>query len=173
MAEVGILTEDDRVELLEGYVVYKMPRNPPHDGTVQLATRRIGRRLPPGWDTRVQLTVVLPDGQPEPDLAVARGDETTYLHRHPTAADVGLVVEVADTSLARDQYDKARSYANAGIPAYWIVNLVDRRVEVYSRPSGPTATPAYADVQSYSAGDAVPLTLDGVALTVPVADLLP
>src|SRR5436309_3604152 len=69
MIETGILNDErDKVELLEGYVVYKMPRNPPHDGTIQVITKRLGRRVPVGWDLRVQLTVELPDSHPEPDL---------------------------------------------------------------------------------------------------------
>src|SRR5262249_47133779 len=80
MIQAGILTEDDQVELLEGWIVPKMPHKPPHDGTIQLANKRIGRRLPPGWDIRVQSAVTTSDSEPEPDLAVVRGDESTYLN---------------------------------------------------------------------------------------------
>ena len=73
MIETGILDETDRVELLAGYVVLKMPRNPPHDGTIQLVSETLGTIVPKGWRLRVQLTVVLPDSQPEPDAAVIRG----------------------------------------------------------------------------------------------------
>src|SRR5262245_24664456 len=85
MIAARILTEDDPVELLEGFLVLKMPHNPPHDGTIQLANKRIGKKLPPGWDVRVQSTIRLVDSTPEPDLAVVRGDEMTYVRRHPTA----------------------------------------------------------------------------------------
>jgi Uma2 family endonuclease len=174
MIEAGVLSPEDKVELLEGYVVYKMPRNPPHDGTIQVITKRLGRRIPTGWDLRVQLTIELTDNQPEPDFSVARGDETTYLTHHPVATDLGLVIEVTDTSLLRDQRDKSRIYARAGIPVYWIINLVDRRVEVYTQPSGPTAAPSYGALQTYQPGDTVPLVLDGAPVaSVPVADLLP
>src|SRR2546421_12465609 len=174
MIEAGILTSEDKVELLENYVVLKMPRNPPHDGTIQWISKRLSRLIPPGWDLRAQLPVILADSQPEPDFAVVRGDERTYLTRHPTAGDVGLLVEVADSSLLRDQRDKTRIYARGGIPCYWIVNLVDHRVEVYSQPSAPTAVPAYGSFQTYQPGDTVPLVLDGVTVaTIAVADLLP
>ena len=117
---------------------------------------------------------MLPDSQPEPDFAVVRGNARTYFSRHPSTADVGLLVEVADSSLLRDQRDKTRIYARAGIPCYWIVNLVDRRVEVFTQPSGPTAVPAYGAFQTFQPGDAVPIALDGApAGTVPAADLLP
>jgi Uma2 family endonuclease len=174
MIEQNIVTADDRVELLENYVVLKMPSNPPHAGTIQAITKRIGRRIPAGWEPRGQLDIELPDSQPEPDLAVCRGDETTYFARHPVPADIGLLVEVANSSLLRDQRDKARIYARAGIVIYWIVNLVDRRIEVHTDPSGPTADPKYATIQHLLPGDSVPLVLDGtVVATIPVADLLP
>ena len=174
MIESGVLTPADQVELLENYVVLKMPGNPPHDGTIQAISKRLGRRLPSGWDYRVQSSIVLSDSQPEPDISVCRGDEVTYLTRHPGPADVGLVVEVASSSLLRDQRDKTRIYARAGIPVYWIINLVDRRIEVYSQPSGPTAVPTYGAFQTYQPGDSVPLVLDGATVgSVPATDLLP
>ncbi len=174
MIENGILTPEDKVELLENYVVLKMPRNPRHDSTLQRMLRPLLRALPSGWDLRVQAAVALADSQPEPDFAVVRGSAADYETRHPGPADVGLVIEVADSSLLRDQRDKTRIYARGAIPCYWIVNLVDRRIEVYSQPTGPLAVPAYASFQTYQPGDAVPLFLDGAAVgTVPAAELLP
>ena len=146
MTELDVLTADDRVELLEGMVVQKMPHNAPHAGTIQALTKRLGRRLVPGWELRVQLPLVLGDGQPEPDFAVVQGDETTYFGRQPTAADACLVIEVADSSRLCDRRDKARIYARAGIPVYWIVNLVDRRVEVLTNTTAQVAP-------SFSASD--------------------
>jgi Uma2 family endonuclease len=174
MIEAGILTSEDKVELLENYVVLKMPRNPPHDGTLDLVKAAIPPRTPSGWFSRVQQTVVLSDSQPEPDFALVRGTPRSYLTRHPGPADVGLVVEVADSSLLRDQRDKTRIYARGAITNYWIVNLVDRRIEVYTQPSGPTAVPAYTSFQVYQPGDSVPLVLDGnTVATVAVDELLP
>jgi Uma2 family endonuclease len=174
LIEIGILTEDDNLELLEGYLVHKMSRNPPHDATIQKAMKRLWRVLPPGWDLRVQSAVTLTTSEPEPDLAVVRGDENDYLARHPGPADVGLAIEVADATLAGDRVDKGRIYARAGIACYWIINLVDRQVEVYTAPSGSVATPAYAQRQDFPAGDDVTLTLDGAAAaSIAVRDLLP
>jgi Uma2 family endonuclease len=174
MIEAGILTSEDKVELLENYVVLKMPRNPPHDGTIQLIDEALAPKIPSGWKLRIQSTVVLSDSQPEPDFAIVRGNARTYLTRHPSPADVGIIIEVADSSLLRDQRDKTRIYARGGIPCYWIVNLVDRRIEVYTQASGPTAVPAYASFQIYQPGDAVPLVLDGTTVgTVPANELLP
>jgi Uma2 family endonuclease len=174
MIEEGILTGEDKVELLENYVVLKMPRTPRHDSTLQRMLRPLLRPLPAGWDPRIQSAITLPDSQPEPDFAVERGSAANYEQRHPVAADVGLVIEVAEASVLRDRHDKTLIYARGGIPAYWIVNLVDLRFEVYTQPSGPVAVPAYGAFQTFQPGDAVPLVLDGqVVGTVPVADLLP
>lgn len=174
MIETGVLTPDDKVELLENYVVLKMPRKPPHDGTIDLLMAAIGLRLPAGWLPRVQQAIVFADSQPEPDFAIVRGTARSYLARHPAPADVGLLVEVADSSLLRDQRDKARIYARGGIVCYWIVNLPDRQIEVYTQPSGPSDSPDYASIQFYAPGDRLSLLLDGLAVgTVAVQDLLP
>src|SRR6266496_1478704 len=143
MIETGILTPEDKVELLENYVVLKMPRNPRHDSTIQHMLEKLFPHRPAGWSLRVQSALTLPDSQPEPDFALVRGSAANYAHRHPGPSDTGLVIEVADSSLLRDQRDKTRIYARAGIPLYWIVNLVDQRIEVYGQPSGPTPVPAY------------------------------
>jgi Uma2 family endonuclease len=118
--------------------------------------------------------ITLADSEPEPDFAVVRGTAADYENRHPGAADVGLVIEVANSSLLRDQRDKTHIYARGGIVCYWIVNLVDSRVEVYIQPSGPTAVPSYGSFQTYQPADSVPLILDGNAVgAIAVADLLP
>jgi Uma2 family endonuclease len=174
MIETGVLTPDDKVELLENYVVLKMPKNPPHDGAIDLVKAALPTGIPAGWLLRIQQTLVLSDSQPEPDFSVVRGTPRSFLTRHPNAADTGLVIEVANSSLLRDQRDKTRIYARGSIPWYWIVNLVDTRIEVYGQPSGPTAVPAYGSFQTYQPGDSLPLVLDGNMVgAVPVADLLP
>jgi hypothetical protein len=174
MIENGILTPEDKVELLENYVVLKMPKNPPHDGTIDLIKAVLPAYIPPGWLLRIQQTLVLSDSQPEPDFAIVRGTPRSFLTRHPGPADTGLVVEVADSSLLRDQRDKTRIYARGGIPCYWIVNLVDKHIEVYTQPSGPASVPAYSSCVTYQSGDSLPLVLDGHAVgSIPVADLLP
>jgi Uma2 family endonuclease len=84
------------------------------------------------------------------------------------------VIEVAYTSLVIDRTDKGRIYASAGIPIYWIVNIQDRQIEVYSSPSGRTASPSYAQRQDYKVNDVIPLVLDGTPIaSFPVKDLLP
>ena len=174
MVESGVLTTEDRVELLEGYMVLKMPANPPHDGCVTALFHCLNRLTPPGWTARSQVGTRLPDSRPEPDASVARGTLRTYFTRHPGPADLGLVVEVSDSSLDRDQLDKARIYARSKVPVYWVVNLVDRRVEVYTDPTGPGDAPSYQTTRQFGPGEAVPVELDGQTVaTIPVDELLP
>jgi Uma2 family endonuclease len=174
MIQAGLLTEDDPVELLEGWIVPKMPHNPPHDGTVQRANKVINERLPPGWEVRVQSAVTTGDSEPEPDLAVVREDGQNYLTRHPGSADIALLIEVANSSLARDRDDKGRLFARAGIGCYWIINLIDNQIEVYTDPTGPGANPQYLQRRDYARHAAVPLVVDGQDRgPIHVRDLLP
>jgi Uma2 family endonuclease len=173
MIECGILTPADAVELLENRVVRKMPKSPEHDGTIDLISAALRGVVPLGWLVRVQQAVELADSQPEPDVAVVRGTVRSFLARHPGAAELGLVVEVAGSSLLRDQRDKARIYARAGIAVYWIVNLEERRIEVHTQPDTAAAEPHYAQVTHFAAGQRVPLELDGTRLELPADDLLP
>jgi Uma2 family endonuclease len=171
---LGILTEDDNLELLDGYLVHKMTRNPPHDAAIQKGNKKFLRILPAGWDLRVQCAITLTDSEPEPDFVVVRGDENTYLTRHPTTADICLVVEVSDSTLVGDRDDKGRIYAKEGIACYWIVNLNDQQIEVYTSPSGPAADPKYGQRVDYRTGGSVTLLLgNAAAIQVAVKDLLP
>lgn len=167
----GALPEEPRHELLEGWITSKMTRNPPHEVAVSLANLLLIRLFGDAWHVRVQSAVATADSQPEPDLAVVRGRARDYLDRHPGPGDVALVIEVADSSLARDRGLKARVYARAGIPNYWIVNLVDRHVEVYSEP---TDQATYARIETIDPDGAIHLAIDDVEVG-PIAarDLLP
>ena len=171
MVETGILDADAPVELLEGLVVTKMPRNPAHDGTIQVVNKRLGCKLPTGWDTRVQSAIRLPDeSMPEPDLTVVRGDETSYLAKHPGPDEIGIVVEIANTSLRLDSETKAKMYALAGIPCYWVIDLTNRIVVVRSRPISATG---FSETRTYGFGEEVPISLDGKPVgTIAVSDLI-
>lgn len=174
MIETGVLTEDDRVELLNGLLVEKMPHDPLHDGTVQKVNRRLSRSIPVGWEIRVQSAISLSSSEPEPDLALVREDADGFMTRHPGAIDFGIVIEVSNSTLDSDRTDKGAIYAEAGLPAYWIVNVVDSQIEVYEQPSGPVADPAYAACRTYRAADSVPLLLNGVlAGSIPASEMLP
>lgn len=174
MIQSGVLTENDPVELLEGWIVTKMSRSPNHDIAIELVDQAIRGRTAAKCRIRIQSAISTIDSEPEPDLAVVRGSVRSQSGKHPSADDVSIVVEVADSSLDRDREIKARLYARAGIAIYWIVNLVDSQVEVYMSPSGPVATPSYRERQTYGLADSVPLVIDGRELArVPVRELLP
>ena len=173
MTEANVLTVDDKVELLDGLLITKMTRKPPHDDSIARLMRRLARLLPDEWTLRVQSAVSFAGSEPEPDFAVARGSEGTYSRRHPTPRDVELIVEVADSSYLPDKRDKGTRYARARIPQYWIVNVVDRRVEVYTSPKGGRS-PRYQERRDYGPEDSVPLVLVGRQLALlPVRELLP
>ncbi len=176
MVEAGILTENDKVELLNGRIVEKMARNPPHDGTLQRLMNALMRKLPESFSIRCQMALALPltASVPEPDLAVVRGPDSRYDAAHPGVADTILVVEVSDSTLRDDRAEKLASYAGSGLGVYWIVNLIDRRVEVYSDPTGPEQFPTYRRREDISAEGVVALKLpDGGVVELTVSDLLP
>jgi Uma2 family endonuclease len=173
LAEMGLLTEDDNLELIEGYLVHKMTRKPPHDDVLADLLDWLVKHCPSGWRVRPQCAITLSDSEPEPDFAVVVDGPRRYRQRHPQPEDIGLVIEVSDSSLEIDRTDKARIYARAGLPVYWIVNLVDGQIEVYTTPSGTTQSPAYATRQNFRPGDEVPLILGGTEIArLPVASLL-
>jgi Uma2 family endonuclease len=121
-----------------------------------------------------QEPITLALSEPEPDVSVLRGDARQYLDRHPGPADIALLVEVADASWQRDRTLKKSLYAQAGIAVYWLVNLAERRVEVFSQPSGPLAEPDCAQQRQYLSGDEIPLLLGGREVArLAVQDLLP
>lgn len=173
MIEAGVLTSGDRVELIEGIVVQKMTQHPPHAVAIDYTQDAIRPLLSEGWRLREQKPIKLRDSEPEPDLVVVRGPLLRYETRHPGPPDIALLIEIADTSLEGDRQDKGRMYARARIPIYWIVNLIDRQVEVYTEPKGGKA-PAYRRRTDYSIDSIVPLIIEGVEIgQVSVRDLLP
>lgn len=157
----GILGEDVPVELIEGYMVTKMPRSTEHDYSLSAVQEEVRARVPAGYCVRGQCATTILNSEPEPDVVVARGALSAYKNRHPGPADAALVIEVSASSLAYDRIDKSRVYARAGIPVYWIVNVIDKQIEVLTDPSGPTDAPAYGTTTTYTAGQQVPLALDG------------
>jgi len=160
MIRTGILTEGDPVELLDGWLVTKMMKNPPHSAATDLVRYALEQIVPKGWYVRSQDAITLATSEPEPDVVVVRGDPRAYVDRHPGPEDVALVVEVADASLQRDRTFKKRLYAQAGIPVYWIVNLIERRVEVYTDPSGASDQPDYRQHRTFGNSEELPLLVD-------------
>jgi Uma2 family endonuclease len=177
LIRAGILTENNSVELLEGRLVQKMTKKPPHCLATLLLRETLRKVVPEGWYVDSQEPVTLSDGEPEPDGTVVRGEPRQYKDRHPNPTDLALVVEVADTNLEWDRTEKLRSYARAGISVYWIVNLCDGQLEVYTEPSGPTAPPdqpSYACHITYGPEQMAPVVIEGKEVAqLAVRDFLP
>jgi Uma2 family endonuclease len=147
-----------RIELIDGRVSRRDDMNPPHVVTTGRTKRAVESLLPSGRFIRKDEPIRIPDfNEPFPDLAVAHGDLETYADHHPGPEDVSLVIEISDSSLGKDRGDKRINYGRAGIPIYWIVNLVERQIEVYSAPQSD----GYGNYEIYRAGEHVPLILDG------------
>jgi Uma2 family endonuclease len=164
----------DPIELIGGQLVVAEPQGSYHVTAVGMIDDRLRAALPPGWIVRSQMPVSLDDESvPEPDLAVVRGTRADYRHAHPTLP--ALIVEVADSSLTFDREHKGSLSARVGAQDYWIVNLVDRVLEVYRGPGPDASAPygwRYRSAQTLAPGSTVtPLALPSVRLT--VADLLP
>lgn len=172
MIESGAFTEDDRLELIEGWVVQQPAKGPGHEYAVGQGEELLRTLAPVGWHVRNQAPITLASSEPEPDLAVVRGDRGAYRRRHPVASEVALVVEVSDTTLDTDRI-KGKTHGAAGIAEYWIVNLVDQCVEVHVQPDSTSAI-GYARRAIFRAKETIELRLAGQELgSLAVAALLP
>ena len=174
MIDGGILNEYDDVELIEGVIRSKMSKGIPHETIIEKLNRILARLLPADVSHRCQGSLTLDGSEPEPDLLVCTPPEARG-ENHPRAADTFVVMEVSDSSLGYDRGDKLRVYARAGIPVYWVVNVVDRQVEVLTDPVTPVGgAPHYRTSTIYSPGDTVPLVIRGQPVAaLAVADFMP
>ncbi len=185
MVRDGTFDEDEPVELLNGVLVTKMPKNPPHRVSTRKVVRALEGILPAGWFVQKEDSLVIPPGNKwEPDAAIVRSELEFDSTRDAEAADCCLVVEVADTNLYRARSEKLPAYAAAGVPVYWIVNLAggdsggvptapaSGQLEVYSDPD--KATGRYRSRVDLHPGDDVSVVIDGREVgRIAVADLLP
>lgn len=181
LGESGRLSPDDRVELLDGLVVKKMPKGNRHVAISRRIRRLLDQSLPPGWGSFKEDPIELPVGptanapsRPEPDVVVVRGTEEDYDLRFPTPDEMVLVVEVASNRqmLARDRAGLAR-YAYNNIRCVWIVNLAANVIEVYTRPTGPVEEPVYEIIEVKRPGDLIRIPIDGPdEINLDVAELL-
>jgi Uma2 family endonuclease len=165
MAEVGLLSPDDRTELIEGEIIDMPPIGSAHASVVTLLTRRLLRAADDSVEVRVQLPVrFMPRSEPQPDFALVRHAADAYRHGHPTPKDVLLLIEVSDSTLRYDLEVKARLYATHRIPEYWVVDLVHGRVVRHRAP----ARSAYGQCDDIVSG-AVPLP--GLGAEISLAEL--
>jgi Uma2 family endonuclease len=173
MIALGILRDGDPVELFHGKVVRKMSQGDPHALAVEALNRLLVRGLPDDLSVRCQAPVSFPDSEPEPDFTVCLPPAVRG-NTHPRPEHVRIVVEVADTSLREDRGPTLALYAGAGIPVYWVVNLVAGQIEVHTDPVRPRrGPPVYRRVDVYPHGESVPVVADGRAvMTVAVSDVL-
>ncbi len=167
----GVFTKRDRVHLINGYLVTKMAESPSHSAICEIIRLALQAVLLATWHLRSDkpLRIAAQSSMPEPDLVMVRGASRDYLARYPEPADTAMVVEVSLSSLDEDRA-LAEIYGKAGIPIYWIVNLVDGQVEVYSDP-GPSG---YRSHEVLAPGHVLSVVIDGVVIgEIPVADILP
>jgi Uma2 family endonuclease len=158
MGEAGILSEDKRVELINGEIVEMSPSKSLHAGVVKFLSSILNKRLGAQYIISVQDPVKIePYSEPEPDLAILVHREDFYRKSHPTPKEVILLIEVADTSLEKDRLVKLPLYAAADIPEVWIVNLQDKQLEVYTQP----VEGAYLQSIIYQKADALQHSLIG------------
>ena len=135
MIAAGILDEEDNVELLNGELVFKARKTPLHAGTVTRLNHVLHLLLHSRSIVSVASAITLePLSEPEPDVAILKLRDDYYFDAHPKPKDTFLLIEVSDTTLEKDRTVKAPLYAEAGIPFYWIVNLPEMQLEVYSQP---------------------------------------
>jgi Uma2 family endonuclease len=174
LIEAEILGPADRIELLGGAMIVKEPQYSPHATAIQLVQRVLTAALGAGWSVRPQLPIALDDeSEPEPDICVVPGDPRDYRDAHPERPV--LIVEVALSRLRFDREHKGSLYARAQIVDYWIVNIPDRRLEVYRDPAPDAAAPfawRYGRVVTLGPDERVaPLAVPSAYVI--VADLLP
>jgi Uma2 family endonuclease len=167
MAAEGYFGPEERVELLDGEILIVPRQGSRHATAIHLAAKTLSAAFGSGFYVRIQGALALEElSEPEPDVAVVRGTERDYATAHPSTAL--LVVEVSDSTLEHDRERKGSIYARTGIPEYWILNLIDRRLEVYRDPDGSE----YRSVTNHAVGESVS-PLHAAAARVTVADLLP
>jgi len=174
LVDHGFLDEDDPVELLDGLLLVMEPQHSRHRTSVLLVARAMERAFGEGWFVQTQSPISLDDrSEPEPDVCVVRGSPRDYVDAHPRRP--ALIVEVAQLGLRLARGRKATAYARARVADYWIVNLIDRVLEVHRQPVRPGPAQrhwGYAAIETLGAdGTIAPLAAPSAGVR--VADLLP
>jgi Uma2 family endonuclease len=166
MIASGGLKEDDRIELIHGYLVTKMSIGSHHSAVVSRLERFLHRIATEDVIVRGQNPITIHEySEPEPDVVIAKYRADFYAQRNPYPEDILLVVEVADTSLAYDRDAKIPLYAACGIPESWLIDLNNHQITVFRQPDGA----AYTEQIVFRTGDAIPVP--GSTQTIAVADL--
>jgi Uma2 family endonuclease len=168
----GAIRDPDRLELVDGYMVDKMGKSAEHGFSTRKLLDRLGPMIGSEWTWRSEQPVRIPAyDEPEPDITIVRGSTDDYALRIPGPVDVGLLIEISLTTLDTDRGLKRAAYARDGIPVYWIVNLVDRWVEVYTKP---LKSGRYRSEGCFKPGQRVPVVIGGRRLgEIAVDEILP
>lgn len=161
MIQAGIL-QARRVELLRGEIVEMSPETPLHYTTAKQGAKYLETLLSGKAEVRFNGPITLADSEPEPDIAIVRLPESTYRDRHPHPEDIYWLIEVANTSLKQDLDVKAAIYATAGIPEYWVVNLVTMQITIFRQP----VAGQYRQQTTVQDGSITPLAFDNIAVSV-------
>jgi Uma2 family endonuclease len=157
LVQTGVLGGQP-IELIDGLLVRKLGKNPPHVIACEALRDALLPLMPQGWRLAIEAPVRIPEfDEPAPDLAIVQGTRDQYKDHRPGPSDIGIVIEVADTTLDRDRGEKQLVYARGGVPVYWIVNLVDGQLEIYT---GASAT-GYRDRRVLACNEQVPVTIGG------------
>jgi Uma2 family endonuclease len=170
----GHIREGSSTYLWDGEIIEPMAEKPPHLNAVTWLNRLLSARIPDGaWTIYLNAPLELKEGyKPQPDLLILWGPLDDYAARAPVPADVALLIEVADSSYPKDSGPFLRTYAASGIPVYWIVNILERRIEVYTDPvSVAGQTPGYALRASYGLDERVPLFTRHQGVTTEFGDI--
>ncbi len=151
MIEHGILTTEDKVELLNGVIINKMPKGIQHAALNDLLAELFREKLGNSVIIRNQNPIVIEDfSEPEPDIVLAKPPREIYFEKHPTPEDILLVVETSDSTLGRDRFAKGLTYAKASIRQYLVLNVQDQTIEDYQNPNED----GYGSKQTYRSGEA-------------------
>jgi len=174
LIDLGVFQPGEDIELIGGELMVAEPQGAPHYTAIRKTAKALEAAFGPGWEVRTEGPIGLDDeSEPEPDVAVVPGAPDDYARAHPSRP--ALTVEVAESSLALDRQRKGSLYARAGLPDYWVLNLVDRVLEVYREPAPDSAAPfgwRYGRSEVFEASARVtPLAAPGSSI--PVSQLLP
>ncbi len=170
--EHSILQHDDGCELLNGWIVERPMSTPKEAYSISVLMNWLARRLSDDWRVGGRYPITMPESEPEPDIVIFAGEQAQYEHRHPYPCDVALVVEVCESTWEMDSGEKLRLFASHLIEQYWIVNIPEHRVEIYTEPQ-PGTDPRYQSRIDYAPGTDIPLTLAGKSVgSLPVSEFL-
>jgi Uma2 family endonuclease len=174
LIDLGVFQPGEHIELIGGELMVAEPQGAAHYTAIRKSAKALEAAFGPGWEVRTEGPIGLDDdSEPEPDVAVVPGSPDDYRHAHPSRPV--LTVEISESSLAADRRRKGSLYARAGLADYWVLNLVDRVLEVYREPASDSAAPfgwRYARTEVFDGSARVtPLAAPGSSIS--VSQLLP